>query len=508
MAEKLQVIIDNCGEEPANRMITATTAGQFRILSKIAVVVMLALLITITASGQVMFKDNSDKLGLKLNNAAAAWADFNNNGFVDLCAGSVLWRNDSAKNFTKIANPGKVVLADFDNDGFLDLFSWSSRKLFRNVKGSEFVEVNFPQLPKSNGACCGDFDGDGYVDIYLGGYERQDKGKNFIYSDIILTNLKGQSFKISWRSKFFYPARGVTACDFDRDADIDIYVSNYRLKPNVLLLNDGNGNFKDVAADYNAIATSDGFSGGHSIGAAWGDFDNDGDFDLFAGNLSHHDHRGDQPESRFLRNRGSVDDYRFDDMGQCGIYYQESYATPAAGDYDNDGDLDLFFTIVYPIASFNKKNFPVLFRNDGNWTFKDVTSAEGLGGLTIKDNYQAAWADFDNDGDLDLVTAGKLFVNQGNPNNWLKVHLQGDGKQVNRSAIGAQVRIKLKDRTLTRQVEAGTGEGNQNDLTLHFGLGTQNKPVNLEIFWPNGTTKTVKQVRPNQLRKIRFSENK
>jgi hypothetical protein len=75
---------------------------------------------------------------------------------------------------------------------------------------------------------------------------------------------------------------------------------------------------------------------------------------------------------------------------------------------------------------------------------------------------------------------------------------------VNRSAIGAQVRVKLKSAVLTRQVEAGTGEGNQNDLTLHFGLGAQSKPVNLEVFWPDRTVQIVKNVPADRLVEIEF----
>mgnify|MGYP000439311807 CR=1 FL=1 len=97
----------------------------------------------------------------------------------------------------------------------------------------------------------------------------------------------------------------------------------------------------------------------------------------------------------------------FDDLAECGVWYQESYASPAAADFDNDGDLDLFFTTVYATASFNKKNHPVLFRNDTPsapdqpaWVFTDATDGSGLEALPP--TYQAAWADFDRDGDLDL----------------------------------------------------------------------------------------------------------
>jgi len=105
---------------------------------------------------------------------------------------------------------------------------------------------------------------------------------------------------------------------------------------------------------------------------------------------------------------------------------------------------------------------------------------EALRVLTPALTYQASWADFDNDGHLDIITGGRLFRNPGTTNHWLKVRLEGGGK-VNRAAIGAQVRLRRGDQTLTRQVEVATGQGNQNDLTLHFGLGDGKDPVRLEI---------------------------
>jgi hypothetical protein len=103
------------------------------------------------------------------------------------------------------------------------------------------------------------------------------------------------------------------------------------------------------------------------------------------------------------------------------------------------------------------------------------------------------------------VTAGKLFVNQGTGNNWLEVRLHGDGQAVTRSAVGAQVRIRLKESVLTRQVEAGTGEGNQNDLTLHFGLGRHRGPVTVEVRWLDGTTQVQRRVEPNRLLTVHYA---
>lgn len=459
-------------------------------------------LLAFPAHAETVLQDRTTDLGLALGNDQACWADLNNDGWSDLCAGGTAWLNQGGQSFVRLADGlGTVVAADFDNDSFVDLFSWSRLEAFHNTGGTGFTPLSLPELPRcvSQGACAGDFNGDGFVDLYVGGYEDWNAG--LTYPDMILMNEHGKSFRLAW-SEVRYRARGVTACDFDQDGDLDIYVSNYRLQPNVLWLNDGRGQFEDVAATYNAVATSEGFQGGHSIGAAWGDFDSDGFIDLFAGNFAHVDNRGDQPKSRFLRNLGPDGAYHFQDLGTCGVFYQESYASPAAGDYDNDGDLDLYFTTVYAVASFGRHNYPVLYRNDGGFTFGDVTAAAGV--AQQPPTYQAAWADFDQDGDLDLVTAGKLFVNQGTEGHWLGVRLHGDGQTVNWSAVGAQVRIALPDRKLTRQVEAGTGEGNQNDLTLHFGLGHHAQAVTLEILWPGGRMQTISDVPVDRVVAVRY----
>jgi len=456
---------------------------------------MLPILLALVQSATA-FEDRTAALGLNLGGEAACWVDVDNDGWSDLVTSGAVWRNSEGKGFAKLAEAANCVAADFDNDGYADLFSWSSLQLLHNRQGKGFDPVPLPPLPKtvSRGACWGDFNNDGFVDLYVGGFEDWDAG--ITYPNLLLMNEGGKSFRLAW-SEEKYRSRGVTACDFDQDGDLDVYVSNYRLQPNVLRLNDGKGGFVDAAAEYGVVATSPGFDGGHSIGASWGDFDGDGCFDLFAGNFAHVDSRGDQPKSRFLRNQGKAGAFKFEDKGTCGVFYQESYASPAAGDFDNDGSLDLLFTTVYATASFGKPNYPVLYRNEGSFQFTDVTESAGLAKLAA--TYQAAWSDFDHDGDLDLVCAGRLFVNKGSAGNWVEVRLKGDGKKVNRSAIGAQVRVKLKDRTLSRQVEAGTGEGNQNDLTLHFGLGAHKGDVDLEVVWPGGAKQTVRRVRSGRI---------
>lgn len=459
-------------------MSTLSAVGQ---LSLLAVWMMLPASVLRAADPLKPFVDVTEAMGLKGNNGGvAAWGDFDNDGWVDVCIGGDVWRNEEGKRFTKAGRVGgPAIWGDFDNDGHLDLFSFESGTLFRNLKGKEFKEVKFPPRPMkvSIGACWGDFDGDGFLDIYLGGYEANEAYQ----PDAIFRNQGDGTFKEIWRTRDkLQPARGITAADFNEDGHLDVFVSNYRLEANLLWLNDGTGKFSDVAKPYGAAGNQKLGCYGHTIGSAWGDLDNDGHLDLFVGNFSHPPDY--QDRSQFLRNMGPKKNWHFEDMTKIAkLRWQESYASPALGDCDNDGWLDLYFTTVYP------GDKSVLYRNLGQWKFEEIKNAAGL---SLPQTYQAAWADFNNDGQLDVMTGGKLFRNPGNSNHWLKVRLEGGGK-ANRSAIGAQVRLGLVKQTLTRQVEGATGQGNQNDLALHFGLGAHKEPVRLEIRWPDGTREVV-----------------
>jgi len=432
----------------------------------------------------VTFEDVTAQMGLSIGGSQAAWGDFDNDGWVDLFESAKVWRNEQGKKFTvAVELPSGSwggLWGDYDNDGYLDLYCWSDGKLYRNEGGESFKEVTMPEgYPQiSRGACWGDFDGDGWLDLYVGGYEVWPAEE---FADVIFRNREGRGFVVAWQQQGKPKrARGVTAADFDEDGDLDLYVSNYRLQPNILWLNNGNGVFSDAAQRYGVAGDGALGAWGHTIGSAWGDLDNDGHLDLFVGNFSHPPQYQDRP--KFLKNLGPLQQFRFEDKSaRAGLHWQESYASPTLGDYDNDGDLDLFFTTVY------SGDTSVLYSNNGDWTFTDVTGVAGVG---TANTYQGAWADCDNDGDLDLVSGGRLFANTGNDNHWLKVHLKGSGK-VNCTAIGTQVRIRLGEQVLTRQVEGATGEGNQNDLTLHFGLGKHTGTVTALIRWPDGTTQTT-----------------
>jgi|GEM_PF-744477 len=404
-----------------------------------------------------------------IGDTKAAFGDFNNDGHVDLITYDMLFVNLEGKAYKKIGSgAGLVMWGDLNNDGHLDQVraNGSGVVMLGDGEGG-YTRGLGPPGPfggECNAASLGDIDNDGLLDIY---YCAGVGNKDTLWRQ---NPNHENKWELVLEAGGAY-ARSVVGCDFDEDNDIDFYVSNYWLAANSLWVSDGKGGATNQAGPFGATGGS-----AHSVGACWGDVDNDGYFDIFAGNFAHPG----QPQSRFLHNLGPEKGYKFADKGQCGVAFQESYASPTLGDYDNDGDLDLFFTTVYG------HNAARLYRNNGDWTFTDVTGVEGI--PRIGSTYQAAWGDVDSDGDLDLVTDGKLFMNKGNDNHWLKIRLEGNGMTVNRSAIGARVHIKLGDKILSRQVEGGgVGQGNQNDPTLHFGLGAHGGKVQYEVVWTDGT---------------------
>ena len=432
----------------------------------------------------------------------ASWGDMDADGFVDVVlTGYGLFKNNGGTSFTSLPEGfGPGVWGDYNADGNLDYFAMASKLAWPgNGDGTFGAYVTIPGVPGSptETATWFDMENDGDLDLYIANYGDTLGAKyDTIYrndgNDGVGESCGNQchNFVHYWTQPGGSTnSRGATLIDYNEDNNMDIYVTRYRLEPNGLWENNGSGGFTDVAAAKNALGGN-----GHGIGSAVGDFDNDGHMDIFAQNFAH----SFNPYSQMLRNTGPSGNYAFEVKQTFSPpNWVEDSATAAVGDVDNDGDLDLFISNTYGSGARLYENPGVT--SSAEWNFSNVTGASGLPGMGI--NLQAAFADIDNDGDLDLIADNTIFENntsQTTSNNWLRVKLAGDGVLVNTTAIGAVVRADLGGgKILTRMVEGATGRGNQNEQTLHFGLGTYSGSVPLEITWPDGTIETV-SADPNQ----------
>lgn len=453
------------------------------------------------------FRDITKESGLKIGKGMAAWIDFDNDGLVDLFVGGKLFKNLGRCRFKDVTKEAGIkgrgaccVWGDFNNDGYPDLYcSGNGGSLWINLKDGKFKGIKIPrnEFDRCRAAAWADVNNDGFLDLWVANYEDSTdwRRKGFRPKpDLLFINKRGKRFKIGFKTpkEETWHTRGVVFCDFDDDGDMDAFCANYRLAPNQLWLNE-KGKFRNVAKEYGVAGHPAGLirgtlnkyrAHGHTISACWGDLDNDGDFDLVVVNFAHP--VPGQDHTQILLNKGKDGNYHFEDISRrAGIKWQESYAKGALADFDNDGFLDIYITTVY------KGDTGRLYRNKGNATFEDVTEQTGA---KMKQSYQVAWADIDNDGDLDLLTGGRLYLNEGgNKNSYLVIKLvpRRSCRRCNALAVGAKVYVKAGGMTLLRQVQCGNC-GNQNDIRLHFGLGKFKGVAKVEIVWPCGRRQVLK----------------
>jgi len=435
------------------------------------------------------------------SSAGCAWGDFDNDGFEDLFVANsngeddFLYRNNRNGTFTRVTT-GSIVTSggystgcawgDFDNDGYLDLFvanggdgSPANNFLFRNNGNGTFTRINAgpvgTDFMAALTAAWADYDRDGWLDLFVGDYGG---ANNQLYRNTgagSFTRVVGHAFVDS-------QSIGCAWGDYNNDGFPDLFVARGQGELNRLYRNNGNGTFAAVPS------SSPGYD--HSVSADWGDYDNDGILDLFVGaggNLI-------QISSALYRGDGAGA------FASSGIVTDAGYgATCAWGDYDNDGFLDLL------LARQHGQN-NLLYHNNGDGTFTRVTTGSVVndGGNSVG----CAWADYDNDGFLDMFVgngawtgAGNNFLyhNDGNGNHWLKLKLIGGPS--NHAAIGAKVRLTTSiggvQRWQMREISGGNGFC-QNSLVAHFGLGSATNADVVRIEWPSGTVQELHNVGANQ----------
>jgi len=274
---------------------------------------------------------------------------------------------------------------------------------------------------------------------------------------------------------------GTTWGDYDNDGDLDLYVVKERglggkESANVLYRNNGNGTFTDVTGEAGVGCR------GNSRGCAFGDYDNDGYLDLYVTN-------SDYQADVLYRNNG---DGTFTDVtGEAGVVHTGWGTGVAFGDYDNDGYLD-----IYVMNAFEPH---ILFHNNGDGTFTDISDMAAVGSTVLEGGLTLG--DFDNDGDLDIYLAawGKaniLYRNNGNDNRWLALKTRGVAS--NRDGIGARVRVVAGDLSMVREVSGGSGYLSQNSLPVEFGLGSYPQADTITVNWPSGIVDTFYAVNADE----------
>jgi len=419
-----------------------------------------------------------------------------------------------------------IAVADYDNDGLLDLYvtGYNGNVLYHNLGGCKFEDVTTKSGLSvggfSTGAAWADYDRDGHVDLFVSRYIHSDVEK----LGAITTNYKGLAVEAPWgmhgESDFLFHNRGdgtfedvskkamvddpegrlglgAVWGDYDNDGWPDLYVAN-DTEPNYLYRNKHDGTFEDIALLSGAAVSGEGKALG-SMGVDFGDFDRDGRLDITVTTFAY------QPVE--LHRNVSADE--FSDVTWTAKTGQPTFRFVKWGtgfvDFDNDGLLDLFvanghiYTAIDTLPGEPAYKEPILlFRNTGKQTFEEIAGTAGLNDSALQSRRGAAFGDLNNDGLIDAV----VFNQNGPPSVFLndtkasghRVLFKLEGTTSNRAAIGARVTVYAGGVARIAEVRAGGSYISQNDLRLHFGLGSETRISKVEITWPNGKREELKDL--------------
>jgi len=479
--------------------------------------------------------------------------DYNNDGKVDifLTNGAAipslekespkffnrLYRNDGGMKFTDVTLQAGVAgegysmgaaAADYNNDGYTDLFVAGVYRniLYRNLGNGKFEDVTEAAGIKSDkwSVAAGwlDYDNDGWLDLFVVNYAHWtpdfdrycgDRERNLrVYChpkyfeglpNTLYRNRRDGTFEdVSKEAGILeHIGRGMSVAfaDYDNDGFTDVFVTNDNL-PNFLFRNRRNGTFEEVALEAGVALTNNGAPIA-SMGADFRDFNNDGLCDINVTALT-------GETFPLFRNIGKGS---FSDVTHSSQLAQLSAARSGWSngffDFNNDGWKDLFTAnsdvndLVDLFQSTHYKQPNSLFANLGDGTFRDVSSDAGF--TLARAHRGSAFADFDNDGKVDVVVSAlgesaELWQNVSpEPNHWLVLKLTGT--RSNRDGIGAKIRLGDQFNHVTTAV----GYASSSPSTVHFGTGKLEKIDRIEIRWPSGTVQVLQNVATNQLIEVR-----
>jgi glutamine amidotransferase-like uncharacterized protein len=429
-----------------------------------------------------------------------------------------------------------VCAGDYDNDGFTDLFVtyWGQNHLYRNIHGKRFEDVTLPahlmqdRTRYNTGCAFVDIDNDGHLDLFVSNYLKFDPGTTpqpganpycyyrgvavncgprglpFDHNILYRNNGNGTFTDISESSGIAAPdghySLSVLTGDFNHDGLTDIYVACDQT-PSLLYINQGHGKFEEegvlrgAAFDQNGRAMS-------GMGLDASSYDNRATLSIFRTNFS------DEFETLY-RNRG---DGNFDEVTlDAGLGKNTRYVGWGTGffDFDNDGWKDLLLVNGHVFPEVEKLNIDIhykdraiLYHNLGDGKFADVSKESGPAFAELHSSRGAAFGDIDNDGNIEVAVnnqneAPSLLKSSGSSGHWALLQLQGT--RSNRSAIGARVTLTTGTHIQYSEVRSGGSYLSQNDLRLHFGLGTATTIDSIEIQWPSGTRQSLKAQPVNRI---------
>jgi hypothetical protein len=513
----------------------------------------------VTAQAGIRFKHNSGAFGKKYLpetiGAGCAFIDYDNDGWQDaLFVNSsdwpehkksktvlALYHNNKDGTFTDVTSQAGlaiemygvgVAVADYDNDGFDDIYITcvGANHLFHNQGDGKFKDVTgragVADPGFSTSAVWFDYDNDGKLDLFVAHYVdwtvETDQycsldGKNKSYctpqaykgqtSSLFHNKGNGAFENVTQKAGLNDPSGkslGIALLDFDSDGWLDLFVAN-DTEPNKLYRNNHNGTFTDAAIPA-GVAFSESGTARAGMGVDAGDYDGSGRQGIVIGNFTN--------ESMALYHNDGNGLFT-DEAPNSGIGKSSAQSLTFACfffDYDLDGLLDVFaanghvsddISVVQPNVKYAQP--PHLFRNRGKKKFEEASSKLGRALQKAIVGRGAAYGDFDNDGDLDLLVVAnngpaRLLRNEnGNQNDLLRVKTVGT--RSNRDGIGAKVTLKTsKGSKEFSMVKTGSSYCSQSELPLTFGLG---KPedgltVTLEVVWPSGQRDTIPDLKPNQ----------